>query len=248
MTAQILQVGSKVIQADEVLSLLQRYQLMSQMLRGIVIDQAIAGISCTQAERIAAIAAFEKQQQITSPEARSAWLQHQGMTLEQMQDLAIRSMLLEKFKTATWGPKVESYFLTRKTSFDRVVYSLLRTKDRGIAQELYFRIKEGEQSFWELAQQYSQGAEVHTGGVVGPLPLSQTHPAIAKVVSISQPGQLWHPLRLEEWFVIIRLEKFFPARLDEQMRDRLIDELFENWLQEGVKKIEPFRYQGSLAV
>lgn len=60
MTAQ-MQVGSKVIQADEVLSLLQRYQLMSPVQRGLVIDQAITGISCTQAKRIAAIAQFETQ-------------------------------------------------------------------------------------------------------------------------------------------------------------------------------------------
>lgn len=247
MTAQILQVGSKMIQADEMLSLLQRYQLMSQVLRGLVIDQAIADIICTQEERLAAIAQFETHYQITSSEARSAWLQNQGMTLEQMQDLAIRPVKIEKFKTATWEPKVGSYFLACKTSFDRVVYSLIRTKDKGTALEVYFRIKEGEQSFGELAQQYSQGAEADTGGGVGPVPLSQPHPAIAKILSISQPGQLWHPLRLEEWFIVLRLEKLFPARLDEQMRRHLIDQLFETWLDEQIKTVEPFPRQGSLA-
>lgn len=218
-------------------ALLTRYQLMPQFMRGRVIDQAIAQISCTEAERQTAIAQYLQQHQLTSPKAREAWLHNQGISLEQMEELAIRPLLLNKFKLATWGHKTAAYFLAHKQSFDRVIYSMLRTKDRGMAQEIYFRIKEGEQSFSELARQYSQGPEMHTGGVLGPMPLSKPHPAIAKVLSISQPGQLWGPLRLEDWFVIIRLEKFFPAKLDESMRDRLVNELFETWLQEQLHQL-----------
>lgn len=134
MTAQ-LQVGSRTIQADEVLCLLHRYRLMPQVLRGFVIDQALsewersanANVACTDVDRQAAIEAFCQQQQFTSSEARQAWLEDQGMTPEQMEELAIRPILLEKFKTATWGPKVKAYFLKRKTSLDQVVYSLIRT-------------------------------------------------------------------------------------------------------------------------
>lgn len=222
-------------------SLLNRYQLMPQLLRGMVIDQAIADFSCTEAERKVAIEEFCRQQQLTSPEVQEAWLHNQGMTREQMAELAIRLVLLEKFKTATWGRKLESYFLTRKASFDWVVYSLIRTKDQGLAQELYFRVQEGEQSFADLARVYSQGPEAYTGGVIGPAPLSKPHPEIARILSISQPGQLWPPRCLEGWFFIIRLEKLFPAQLDEQMRRRLLDELFEAWLQEQMQQIGSLR-------
>ena len=239
--AEVFQVGSKVIQADEILSLLGRYQLMPQFWRGIVLDQATANFSCTEEEHRVAIEKFCQQHQLTSLEAREAWAAYQGMTVEQLEELVIRPVLLEKFKTATWGSTVESYFMTRKTSLDQVVYSLIRTKDCGIAQEVYFRIQEGEQSFSQLAQAYSQGPEAHTGGVSGPAPLSKAHPAIARILSISQPGQLWPPIRLEEWFLIIRLEKLFPAQLDEPMRRRLIDELFEKWLQQHIRQVGPLR-------
>ena len=46
-----------------------------------------------------------------------------------------------------------------------MVYSLIRSKDPGVAQELYFRIQEGENTFSELARQYSQGSEAQTGGL-----------------------------------------------------------------------------------
>ena len=218
---------------------------MPQLVRAIVIDAAIANFSCTEEEHNVAIENFSKQHQLTSLEAQEAWAAYQGMTLEQMQDLAVRPVLLEKFKTVTWDSKVESYFMTRKASLDQVICSLIRTKDIGIAQEIYFRIQEGEQSFSELSKAYSQGPEANNGGVIGPVAISQLHPSIAKILSVSQPGQLWPPTRLEDWFILIRLEKLFPAQLDEQMRRRLIDEMFDNWLKEQVQQLGPLRFSRS---
>jgi parvulin-like peptidyl-prolyl isomerase len=224
---------------------LSRYQLLPQLLRGIVIDEAIASYSCTEAERQLAVKQFEQQQQIVSEEARASWLSYQGMTLEQMEELAVRPLLLEKFKTDTWGAKVEAYFISRKANFDQAIFSLLRTPDGLLAQEIFFRIQEGEESFSELAPKYSKGSEANTGGVVGPVPLSNLHPTLAKILSISQPGQLWSPTRIEEWFAIVRLEKFLPAQLDEPMRHRLINELFETWLKEKMQQLAPLRFSWS---
>ncbi len=243
--AEVFQFGTKVIQAPEIFKLLSRYQLMPQLKRGIVIDQATANFYCTEEERSLAIEKFCLKYQITSKEAQEAWAQYQGMTLEQMVDMAVQPVLLEKFKNATWGLKVESYFMTRKAALDQVICSLLRTKDALLAQEIYFRIQQKEQSFSQLAKAYSCGPEAQTGGVIGPVPLSQLHPAIANILSISQPGQLWPPNRLEEWSMIIRLEKLLPAQLDDQMRRYLIDELFENWLKQQIQELGPLRYQSA---
>lgn len=233
---EILEIGNKVVKSDEILSLLTRYQLMPQVVRGLLIDQAIAEVTCTEQERSQAIQAVEAQLKITDPQAKAAWLESQGMTSSDLEAIAVRPLLLEKFKQANWRNKVESYFLTRKTNLDQVVYSLIRTKDIGLAQEIYFRIQEEEQSFAELAREHSQGPEAHTGGLLGPVPIAQPHPTLAKILSVSQPGQLWPPRNLGEWFVIVRLEKQIPAQLDDGMRRQLIDELFENWLREEMQK------------
>lgn len=233
----VFQAGNRIIQAEEIPVLLSRYQLMPHFLRGLIIDGAIAEFPCTEEEAKAAIAQFEAQNQLNSPEAKQAWLQNQGLTSEQLEELLVRPVRLEKFKQANWGPKVESYFLTRKGYLDQAIYGLIRTKDPGLAQEIYYRIEEGEQSFAELAKEYSQGPEANTGGLLGPVPIRQPHPLISQLLSVSQPGQLWPPRALAEWFVIIRLEKFLPAQLDDAMRRRLIDEMFENWLAEQIKQM-----------
>ncbi|MEQ8752448.1 MAG: peptidylprolyl isomerase [Coleofasciculus sp. G1-WW12-02] len=122
---------------------------------------------------------------------------------------------------------------------DRVIYSLIRHRDKAVAQELYFRLQESEQSFAELARHYSQGAEAKTGGLIGPVTLNVPHPQLAKLLSISQPGQLLPPTRLGEWWLIVRVEKFLPAQLDQPMRQKLLDEKFTAWLNEQLQPSTP---------
>ncbi len=60
---------------------------------------------------------------------------------------------------------------------------------------------------------------------------------MVQMLSNSQPGKLLPPTRVAEWFVILRLEKLISAQLDEPMKARLLNELFETWLQEQYQKI-----------
>lgn len=232
----VLRVGDRTITAEEIIPLLAEYQLLQQLIREIVIDQAIASINCTPEETTQAIQQFCQKKQITEPTVQQAWLKQQGMSLAQLEALATRGLKIEKYKQATWSNKLESYFLSRKIELDRVIYSLIRTKDPGIAQELYFRIQEGENTFADLAKNYSQGPEAQTGGLVGPVELTQPHPALAKMLRLSQPGQLLPPTRLGEWLIILRLEELIPAQLDDAMRQRLLNDCFNTWLKEQVNQ------------
>lgn len=231
----ILQIGQEVIQGEDLYPLLAQHRLLPQLAREVLIDRAIADIDCSPEERELARQKFVQQYQLASEEQVRTWLQRQGMTLEQLENLMVRDLKLEKFKQATWGHQLEGYFLKAKSKLDRVVYSLIRNHDVGITQELYFRIQEGETSFAELARQYSQGSEAQTGGLIGPVELSVPHPSIAQLLSSSQPGQVCAPTRVGEWWVILRLEKYLPAQLDGPTRQRLLDELFQNWLGEQLQ-------------
>lgn len=235
----VLQIGNRSITAEEILPLLAGYQMLPRFIQEILIDQAITSIECTPEETAEACQQFYTQAQIADESARNAWLNRYGMNQAQLESLATRELRIEKFKQATWSPKLESYFLSRKDQLDKVIYSLIRTRDIGIAQELYFRILEEEQSFAELARTYSQGPEAQTDGLIGPVELSVPHPTLAQLLSLSQPGQLCPPTRVGEWLVLVRLEKFIPAQLDESMRRRLLDECFNNWLQEQLEKLGP---------
>jgi len=238
--------ASRTIAATELVPLLMQYQLLTPLIRELLIDQAIESVNCSDEETEHALEQFYQAHQLTEALAQQAWLTQTGMTLAQLKVLAIRPLRIEKFKQQTWGGKLESLFLTRKLQLDQLIYSLIRTPDPEIAQELYFRIKAGEQSFAELACKYSQGPEAETNGVIGPVPVSQPHPGIADKLIHSQPGQLLPPTQLGDWYVILRLENRIPAQLDDPTRQKLLDELFDAWLSDQSSQPQPVPSQSPL--
>jgi glycosyltransferase involved in cell wall biosynthesis/parvulin-like peptidyl-prolyl isomerase len=236
ISSTLLQVQNHKVRTEEIIPLLSRYQLLPKLQQELVIDEAIASVSCTPQEQAKCCQDLCEQHQLTSEAERQAWLQQQGMTETQFLDLATRNLRIEKFKQATWGTKLESHFRKLKPKLDQIIYSLIRIRDAAVAQELYFRLIEGEQSFAELARQYSEGSEAQTGGLIGPVAMSTPHPRLARILAVSQPGQLSPPTNVGDWWVIVRLEKFIPARLDESMRQRLLNEQFSSWLKEQLQQ------------
>jgi parvulin-like peptidyl-prolyl isomerase len=232
----VLAIGEQTFTAEELVPLLSRYQILPKLAQEISIERAIANIECTEEEKAMAHNQFCQQNQLATEEQIQAWLTQQGMNSNQLEQLITRRLRIEKFKEATWGDKIESYFLKRRPQLDRVVYSLIRTDKAEVAQELYFRIQEGESTFSELAMEYSQGAEAQTGGLVGPVEINAPHPKIAQMLSTSKPGQLLPPTRVGEWLIIVRLENYLAAKLDPPMRQRMLEEMFREWLNEELKQ------------
>jgi parvulin-like peptidyl-prolyl isomerase len=232
---ELAQIGNFQVPMGELVPLLVKYQMFPGLLRELVIDRAIADTECSETERVQAIQEFYQRYQLASNEHVEQWLALQGLTYIQMEEIAIRLFKIEKFKRETWSNKLEAYFLKRKGQLDRAIYSLIRTEDVGIAQEVYFRLMDGEQTFEEIARKYSQGAEAQTSGLIGPVELSTPHPAIAQLISTNPPGKICPPIKLEQWYAIVRPEKMLPSQLDEAMRQRLINELFQIWLQEQMQ-------------
>ena len=226
----VLEIGERVYTSEDLIPLLSEYQILPKLAQEIIIDEAIAKVECSPEEKTLAHNQFYQQHQLITEEQVQSWLQQQGMTSQQLEKMLLKKLRLDKFKESTWGDEVESYFAQRKTQLDRVVYSLIRTNKAEIAQELYFRIQEKENSFRELAMEYSQGSEAQTGGLIGPVEINAPHPKIAQLLSTMKPGQIVPPTRIGEWIVIIRLENYLSAELDAPMRQRMLDSMFKEWL------------------
>lgn len=236
MTA-VYQLNDNTINGEEILPKLISYQMMPQLRRESIIDRAIAPISYTGEELANALQQFYEQNQLSDNDRLQVWLDHHSMSQEFLETVFIPRLLkIEKFKHQKWNHQLESYFLQHKRALDRAIYSLIRIKEEGMAKELYFRLQENEQSFAEVARQYSQGLEAQLHGIIGPVELGTMHPELANLLAISEPGQLWHPIPLEQWLVIVRLEKLIPAQLNVSMRQRLLRELFETWIQEQMSE------------
>ena len=232
----VLEIKDRAFTAEELALLLAQYQMLPKLAQEIIIDRAVESVVYKEEEKARVYQQLCQQYQLSNEEQLQSWLNRHGMTKEQLEALALKKLKVEKYKEENWGNKVEAHFLKRKAQLDRVVYSLIRTDKAELAQELYFRIQEGENTFQELAMKYSEGSEAQTGGLIGPVEVNAPHPRIAQVLSTCKPGQLVPPTRVGEWIVIIRLENFISAKLDDQMRQRMLDEMFRQWLNQQVEQ------------
>lgn len=203
--------------------------MLSHTFQNLILDQAIAGIEPSEAERQHWV------QQFSSDPAYQTWLQQQHVTPEELQTWLDRELRIRKFQQQQWGKQVASYFLQHKSQRDQVVCSLIYLKDRDLAQELYFRIAEGEQAFEDVAITYSQGPCAEQGGLTGPLELGQLPATLARMLHGGRPHQLWKPTPIDQWIVIARLETWLPVQFDESMRQMLLNEQLEAWLNEQIK-------------
>jgi parvulin-like peptidyl-prolyl isomerase len=230
--------GDRPLEAPELIALLTQYQMLPQFLKERLLDQAIQGIALTFEEEALALEQFFAQQQLKDEAQRDAWLKYHRMSSEQLSAQALRRFRVEKFKHLTWDASIEADFLKLKPQMDRFICSMIRTRNLELAQELYFRLKEGEQTFANLAPQYSEGPEAQTGGLIGPVSASTMHPKMVQILSNSRPGQLWPPQRLEEWCIIVKLEQYLPAQLDEAVSQQLLQRRFQEWLDQELQKVQ----------
>lgn len=226
--------GQPLLSVAETNRLLVRHGLNRALARAVVQEAVAAVVPLTLAEEEALSVALLEQQGLSTPAERQAWLAARGWELDDLRAIAGLAERLRRWSHWRFEAEVEVRFLDRKPDLDRVVYSLLRVEERELAEELHLRLREQAANFWDLAVVFGSSPEAETGGLVGPVPLSAAHPQLAARLRAGQEGQLWRPFAIGDRWLVVRLERRLPARLDAETRQQLVHELFERWLEEQV--------------
>lgn len=233
-----LQIGDSLIPCDRVLQQLSEAQLLPQLLREMVIDDLIDRVAREhQIDLTPTPAEFDK-----LTEQVAGITPFRGMNSAQIEAITYRTLKLHKFKQAGWGHKVSSYYQTIQQKLYRVSYSILQVEDGLLAQELFFRIQSGEQSFAELAIKYSHDPSAKKGGLIGPIFSREILATHGQILQQLAPGELSSLFRLDGCYGFIRLNDVIPPQLDENMHQILLDELFESWIQAQIAtEVDPDR-------
>ena len=224
--------------SPEALALLRRHNLLKPLVRAEILRKTVENIDLSTKQRDKVWNNFKEQNKLENIELVEAYLKNNGLKeidLRWQLELPTRFQI---YSQEHFQHKAEARFLARKEQLDKVVYSLLRLEDGYLARELYLRISGGEANFADLAANYSQGPEAKTKGIIGPVPMTQAHPAVSERLRTSQPGQLLQPFQVDQWWLVVRLERYEAAQFDDNTRQRMAQELFQEWLnQELLGKI-----------
>lgn len=218
----------------DALRLLAEHGLLRPLVRQILTAEAIADQPLSDDDRQQALVTFAQQRSLDNHDALERFRIAQLLTPEALAQQVELPLRLQRHCGQHYRPKAEARFLQRKHQLDQVVYSLLRLQNEGLARELFLQLQEGEATFADLAGQYSEGPEQATRGIVGPVSMSQGHPQLVQRLRTAPVGVLQEPFRIEQWWLVVRLESLKPASFDEPMALQMSQELFEQWLEQAV--------------
>lgn len=227
--------GRPWLALSELNRLIRQQAQARPLARAWVLDQLVHAIPLPIDEEKALMAAFLERRGITDDDQVPAWLESRGLVFDDLRILATQKQRLQRLVRSRWNGEIEVRFLQRKPELDQVVYSLLRVDSEDLAAELHHQIAEGEADFADLAPLHSSGPERHCRGQIGPLPLATGHQSLVSRLRRGRPGQLFDPFEAGESWVVLRLEQFLPAELNDPTRERMMGELFEEWLEQRAR-------------
>jgi parvulin-like peptidyl-prolyl isomerase len=178
-------------------------------------------VSSQPADPTSAIAAYRKHHQLHTDEALEQWCFRHALHPADLLDEALNFQARQDLPLDGAPGSEESLFLRFKDRLDRVLYGLIRVDQQALARDLFFAIEAGELRFGDAARRHSSGPEARTEGIVGPVDLATPHPEISSRLKIASPGELIFPFKLDQWYIILRLDYRFEASLDQATRQFL---------------------------
>lgn len=222
---------------EEFISLLKENNLLKPLIKGELIKNLLSKVIIEKNIEEETINLFLDKYGIKDKINYEEWLIKNKLTDTQLKNLALSDIRLKKYCMENFEHQVEARFIERKDKLDVFVYSLIRIKDFFKAKELYMRLISQEEEFGDLAKKYSEGVENRTRGVLGPLSLETTHPMLAEHLRTIKEGEIQPPIKIGDSHLIVRVESFYPAKLDDFMREKMVLEIFDQSIEAQVSEL-----------
>ena len=219
------------------LDLLRSSDLLMSLVRRQLIEKATAALTPPEKLVKQALVKHCQQEQLKDEAALNHWLEDNFLSKDELLHQLSLPIKLSRLASDNFDLQAETRFLQRKEELDQATYSLLRVKDSGIAHELYLQLEANEDSFENLATDHSEGPEQRSGGKVGPGSLKQAHPRLQQLLRTATPGVVQEPILIEQWWVVARLDERQEANFDDAMRQRMANELLQDWLASETKAV-----------
>ena len=210
--------------------LLNKNKLLLPLVKAELTRDILSKIEVSEVKSDSLLKNLKEKIGITNEDSYQAWIKNNSIIQEDFENSEITKYQLKKYINERFDHKVESYFLERKNNLDTVTYSIIRSRNNYLVLELFHRISDDAEDFGKLATTYSEGLEKNTNGLIGPVPLSSAHPKLVGILESSKIGEINQPFRIGDSNIIVRLESYTRAKLDETMRTTLGEELFDKWI------------------
>ncbi|HEY9835201.1 MAG TPA: peptidylprolyl isomerase [Stenomitos sp.] len=168
-----------------------------------------------------------------------AWLKKHCLSVDEFEEVAYISLISSKLAQALFTDKVEPFFLEHQLDYVRVVLYEVALDDEDLAMELFYALTEGEINFYEITHQYIQDKELRrSGGYRGILQRKDLKPEISAAVFAATPPEILKPIVTSKGVHLILVEELIQPQLNEMLRNKILSDLFSDWLKQKLASIE----------
>lgn len=194
---------------------------------------AEADISVTPEEIQTYADEFRTANNLERTEETLAWLKQRELDVEDFEAMIHLSVLQSKLAKHLFADQAEAYFAAHQLDYTTVAIYEVILEDEDVALELFYSLKEGETTFFEVAQQYTQDTELRRrGGYRGILKRTDLNAEVSSAVFASAPPQLLKPILTANGIYIIYVDEIFQPELSKEIRSEIIFSLFFEWIKQ----------------
>lgn len=191
-----------------------------------------AHITCTEAEVEEYAMEFRTGEGLLTEAATRKWLKQQRLSDDDFEVLMEYQLKEKKLKSllVKENGRLDKLFIHARNGLDAVELYQIVVDEESAARELLSLLSEGAE-FFGLAKSHSQDEKTRAQcGYMGILRRNDLRAEVKSVVFACQEGEIAGPVKTLGTYRIYLVERFIPAKLDDEIERELTDEYFREWL------------------
>ncbi|MBE9199036.1 MULTISPECIES: peptidylprolyl isomerase [unclassified Nodularia (in: cyanobacteria)] len=167
------------------------------------------------------------------------WLEKNYLSVNEFEESVHNKILSKKLANSLFNSEVERFFYQHQLDYVAAITYEIIFDDKDLALEMFYAMEEGEISFPEIARLYIPEPELRsTYGYQGRRHRKDFRPEIAAAVFAATPPQILKPIATSKGVYLIWVEEISQPQLDESLREKIITELFTDWLKQQIECME----------
>lgn len=238
----VLWLDKHTVDSKKLLDTLRRQGHMASLVQELVLEKELETVNLGLEEEQRLLKEFRSTKNLEDSDSYLDFLNRSQLDETLLLQSLSRPYKVVRYREQRWGHCTNTLYLKNKERYDRIVYRCLEAIDADVMQEVFFRLKDREDSWENLACQFP-GAKPDANARQGPVLAADIEPKLLQALRYAGPGRVIKPLSLGTKIVVAELESLKASHLDSELRTRILREEFNSWLKkECARVLRKLRY------
>ena len=224
-----------IISAEEIIKYMRKNKQLSALIQDLIMKKELVDIELSPDEEDTLIKEYCINSGILDETELEKFLKINLIDKEIIREMVTLPTRVIRYREERWGHAVNSLYLKKKEKFDKVTYRRIESINPDIMQEVYFRLKDNEETWETMTQQFSPN-DPNANSIKGPVSVSTIENEVHEALRNAGKNKLTRPITIGKNTIVAQLINFEASELNEQLRQEILREEFDDWLKTETQK------------